>query len=52
VQLTHPLPGFDNFMYNTQPAFSRDGKRVIYTLYKPAQREVADLVIIELPPDV
>ena len=51
VQLTHPVPGLGNFMYNTQPAFSRDGRRLIYTLYKPAHREVADLVMIDLPPD-
>ena len=36
-------------MYNTQPAFAHDGRRMIYTMYKPALREVADLVMIELP---
>ena len=49
VQLTQPVPGWGDFMYNTQPAFAHDGKRMIYTMYKPAQREVSDLVIIELP---
>jgi len=51
VQLTQPVPGWNGFMYNTQPAFSHDGKHMIYTMYKPAQREVSDLVMIDLAPD-
>jgi TolB protein len=49
VQLTHPLPGLRNFMYNTQPIFSHDGKKLIYTMYRPGMRESSELLMIDVP---
>lgn len=48
VQLSPVTPGW-NFDYHTQPVFSHDGKRLIYTMYRPGLRESSELVMIDLP---
>jgi TolB protein len=37
------------FVYDTQPCFSRDGRRIAFTRYRPTARESADICWIELP---
>lgn len=42
--------GPGGYVYDTQPAFSRDGKRLVFTRYRPGgERESADLCVIDLP---
>jgi len=48
VQVSPAMPG-GSFDYHTQPAFSHDGKRLIYTMYRPGPRESSELVMIDVP---
>ena len=36
-------------VYDTQPCFSRDGRRIAFTRYRPTARESADICVLELP---
>ena len=49
VALTGPwLRG--GYVYDTQPSFSRDGKRIVFTRYHPGEREIAELCVVDVPP--
>jgi TolB protein len=37
------------FVYDTQPCFSRDGRRLAFTRYAPTARESAEICLIDLP---
>lgn len=41
--------GPGGFVYDTQPCFSPDGKRLVFTRYRPTVRESADLCAIDVP---
>jgi Tol biopolymer transport system component len=46
--LTGPwLPG--GYVYDTQPCFSRDGKKLVFTRYHPGERESAELCLVDVP---
>jgi TolB protein len=46
--LTGPwAPG--GFVYDTQPSFSPDGKRIVFTRYRPGEREIAELCVVDVP---
>jgi TolB protein len=48
VQLTAPAPGSD-FCYDTQPAFSRDGRWLAFTRYRPfGEYESSEICIYDL----
>lgn len=48
VALTGPwAPG--GYVYDTQPCFSHDGKRLVFTRYRPGEREIAELCIVDVP---
>jgi TolB protein len=48
-RLTATLPG-SNFAYFTQPTFSRDGKMLACTMYRPAgPQESSEIVLLEIP---
>jgi len=38
------------YVYDTQPCFSRDGKKLVFTRYRPGEREIAELCVIDVPP--
>jgi TolB protein len=46
-RVTSPPPG-SNWIYDTQPVFSRDGKSVAFTRYKPGVYESSDIQIISV----
>lgn len=37
------------FVYDTQPCFSPDGRRLAFTRYRPTARESAEICVLELP---
>lgn len=41
------VPG--GFVYDTQPSFSPDGKRLAFTRYRPTARESAEICVIVVP---
>ena len=41
------VPG--GFVYDTQPSFSPDGRRLAFTRYAPTARESAEICLIDLP---
>lgn len=48
VALTAPW-GPEGFVYDTQPSFSRDGRRIVFTRYDFTERESAELCIVDVP---
>lgn len=38
-----------SFVYDTQPCFSRDGTRLVFTRYRPGPLESADLCVVDVP---
>lgn len=48
--LTDP-PAGSSWIYDTQPSFSRDGKRVAFTRYRPGVYESSDICIVDMPAD-
>jgi TolB protein len=40
------------FCYDTQPAWSHDGKRLAFTRYAPGARETSEIVLIDVPKDL
>ena len=48
VALTGPW-GPGGFVYDTQPCFSRDGTRLVFTRYGWGERESADLYVLDVP---
>ncbi|TAJ16181.1 MAG: hypothetical protein EPO68_11510 [Planctomycetota bacterium] len=48
VALTGPwLP--DGYVYDTQPCFSHDGRKLVFTRYRPGEREIAELCVVDVP---
>jgi len=41
--------GPGGYVYDTQPSFSRDGKQLVFTRYRPGEREIAELCVIDVP---
>jgi len=47
VALTGPWSP-DGFVYDTQPCFSHAGDKLVFTRYRPGEREIAELCVIDL----
>ena len=42
-------PAPNGFVYDTQPSFAPDGKRLVFTRYRPSARESSELCVVDVP---
>lgn len=47
IELTRPHPN-SSWCYDTQPTWTPDGRRIVFTRYRPGADEIADLCIVEV----